>query len=149
MTSAPHGEDSDRLLIVLSDDLLFPSRIRESLRALPYRLRIVAADSALPAALADELPSGFIVNLTARRYDPAAVIESLKAQPRTAALPILAFAGHVESEKHEAARRAGADLVAANSSVSLHLPALLNRLFAPDTPANSQNDEREDAADAD
>lgn len=105
---------------------MFPSRVREGLRPLGRPLTVVATEAALASALAAP-PAAVLVNLTARRYDPLAVIRRVKAD--APGIPVLAFAGHVEKDKHAAAREAGADLVAANSSVALHLPALLNRLL--------------------
>jgi CheY-like chemotaxis protein len=120
--------ETPRLLLV-ADDLMFPSRVREALKPLGGTVKVVStAEAAQEAALADPAPDAVLVNLTARRYDALAVIGALKADERTRLLPLLAFAGHVEAEKHEAARAAGADLVAANSSVALHLPKLLERL---------------------
>ena len=114
-------------LLLLSDDLLMPSRIREGLRPLGLTLTTAATlDTALPF-LNDGNFVAVFVNLTARRYDPLAAIQALK---RATTLPVLAFAGHVETEKHAAARAAGADLVVANSSVALHLAQLLPRLLS-------------------
>lgn len=122
------SETPPRLLLV-ADDLMFPSRVREALRPLEGTVKVAATETAaLDAARSEPAPDAVLVNLTARRYDPLAVIRALKDDERTRALPLLAFAGHVEAEKHEAARAAGADLVAANSSVALHLPKLLERL---------------------
>lgn len=131
------------LILLVSDDLLFPSRIREALRDLPYRLKTTGSESGLVAAIEAESPAAIVVNLTARRYDPLALISRCKADPATRVIPLLAFAGHVESEKQAAARAAGADKVAANSSVSLHFPALLTRLLSP----TISDDDLEDAAD--
>jgi len=117
------------VLLLVSDDLIFPSRIREGAKPLGYVVRVVAGENALAAALTEITPAAILVNLTARRYDPLQIITFLKANPAFRTLPVLAFAGHVEKEKHEAARVAGADMVAANSSVSLHLAALLPRLL--------------------
>lgn len=122
------SETPPRLLLV-ADDLMFPSRVREALRPLEGTVKVAATETAaLDAARSEPAPDAVLVNLTARRYDPLAVIRTLKDDERTRALPLLAFAGHVEAEKHKAARAAGADLVAANSSVALHLPKLLERL---------------------
>ena len=110
---------------------MFPSRVREGVKPLGYTVRVVAtADAARDALRSDPLPLAILVNLTARRYDPLAVIAACKADDRAGTIPLLAFAGHVEKDKHTAARAAGADLVAANSSVALHLGALLTRLLA-------------------
>ena len=117
-------------ILLLADDLLFPSRIREGLRPLGHTLQTVATESGLIAAVEGAKPNAILVNLTARRYAPAEVIARLKADAATKDIPVLAFAGHVEADKHAAARAAGADMVVANSSVSLHLASLLPRLLA-------------------
>jgi Response regulator containing a CheY-like receiver domain and a GGDEF domain len=121
--------DSPPGVVLVADDLMFPSRIREGLRPMGGSLRVVGTEAALMAALAEAPADAVLVNLTARRYDPVSVIRALKSGEATRSVPVLAFAGHVEKEKHEAAREAGADMVAANSSVSMHLPTLLGRLL--------------------
>lgn len=108
-------------VLLLSDDLLLPSRVKEALRPLGWPLTVTA--TGIDAALSQS-PDLVIVNLAARRFDPLAAVRAAKAAGRK----VLAFAGHVEAEKHAAARDAGADLVAANSSVALHFPALLRQL---------------------
>lgn len=120
-----------KILLLVSDDLMFPSRVREGVRPLGYTLRVVGTEAAAleAAGQAGTVPDAILVNLTARRYDAPHLIRELKATEATKAIPLLAFAGHVEKEKHAAAREAGADLVAANSSVSLHLAPLLSRLL--------------------
>jgi len=129
-----------RHLLLVADDLILPSRVREGARPLGLDVRVVATGAAAQeAARATSAPAAILVNLTARRYDPSAVIAALKADPVTSTIPILAFAGHVEKEKHAAARAAGADLVAANSSVSLHLPTLLSHLLTG-SPAPESSD---------
>jgi CheY-like chemotaxis protein len=135
MPAAPAGH-----LLLVADDLITPSRVREGARPLGYQVAVAATETtAREMARATPPPAAILVNLTARRYDPAAVIRDLKAREETRRLPILAFAGHMEQEKHESARAAGANLVAANSSVALHLPVLLSRLLSDPTISDSPN----------
>lgn len=126
-------------LLLVADDLMFPSRVREGAKPLNARVVVVATESAILEKLSAETFDAVLVNLTARRYDPIALIRRLKTD--TMDVPVLAFAGHVEKDKHDAAREAGADLVAANSSVALHLPALLSRLLALSQPTNVEADD--------
>lgn len=134
MTTVQDGATKNLLLV--SDDLMFPSRVREGVRPLGYTLRVVGTEAAAleAAGKSDPVFDAILVNLTARRYDAPHLIRELKAADATRAIPLLAFAGHVEKDKHAAAREAGADLVAANSSVSLHLAALLSRLLNGQSP---------------
>jgi CheY-like chemotaxis protein len=126
-------------LLLVADDLMVPSRVKEGAKPLGYAVRVAPTETAALHSAVDSPPVAILVNLTARRYDPLSVIAALKRDDRTRSIPLLAFAGHVEREKHEAAREAGADMVAANSSVSLHLGALLNRLLNA-TPENETDD---------
>nr|CAA9273103.1 hypothetical protein AVDCRST_MAG63-3063 [uncultured Armatimonadetes bacterium] len=129
------GEPASVLLLLVADDLMFPSRVREGLKPLGHSLRVVGTEPAARETAARERPAAILVNLNARRLDPVALIRALKADAATRAIPVLAFAGHVETAKHDAARAAGADMTAANSSVSLHLPKLLARLLSGERPA--------------
>lgn len=119
-------------LLLVTDDLIFPSRVREAVREGNRYVVRVAASSAAALSLAQAEPpaAAVLVNLNARRFDPLAVIRAFKSDAGGQVVPLLAFAGHVETDKHAQARNAGADMVAANSSVSLHLPVLLLRLLA-------------------
>ena len=116
--------DPTPTVLLLSDDLMFLSRVREALRPLGWPLRQAAADFDTAFALR---PNVVLVNLSARRFDPLDAVVRAKG----AGLSVIAFAGHVEVQKHADARAAGADLVAANSSVALHLPALLRQVGLP------------------
>jgi len=125
------------VLLVVSDDLMLPSRIREAAKPLGYDVQTAATETeAWEAVRRVPAPHAVLIGLTARRFDPLAFIRALKADSQTQSLFVLAFAGHVETEKHQAAREAGADLVVANSSVALHLPQLLARL-SPATGAEA------------
>ncbi len=116
------------LVLLVSDDLMMGSRVKEGVKVAGYAFASVSTEAAVQAALAAEpRPVAVLVALTVRRLDPYALIRSLKAEHPM--LPVMVFAGHVEREKHAMAREAGADLVSANSSVAMHLPALLTRLL--------------------
>ena len=124
---------SDRpYLLVVSDDLLLPSRIREAAKPLNCEVQTVSSQSAaLDAVQNPPAPRAVLVGLNTRRFDALEFIRAVKADAQTQHLFVLAFAGHVETEKHQAAREAGADLVVANSSVALHLPQLLAKMKKP------------------
>lgn len=122
--------DANPDLLVVSDDLLLPSRIREAAKPLHCDVQTVSSETkAWEAARSASAPLAILVGLSSRRIDGIGFIRALKADTKTQNLPVWAFAGHVETEKHANARDAGADLSLANSSVALHLPQLLARLM--------------------
>ena len=133
---------TEAILLLAADDLLFTSRVESAVRPLPYTLRTAASpDKIREIAAADPPPAAILVSLSARRFDPNALIRDLKSDAATRDIPLLAFAGHVEKDKHTAARAAGADVTAANSSVSQHLPRLLARLLSGERPRDEEDGE--------
>ncbi len=127
-------------LLLVADDLLIGSRVREGAKGAGFAVTVVATDSAARTAIAAEpRPDAVLVALTVRRLDPYALIRFMKQDYPS--VPVLAFAGHVEREKHALAREAGADLVTANSSVAMHLPALLTRLLSGERGDALEEDE--------
>jgi DNA-binding response OmpR family regulator len=128
MTQSNTATAGSPLILLVSDDLMMGSRVKEGVKVAGYGFASASTETAVQNAIASEQPpAAILVALTVRRLDPYALIRMLKAEHP--GVPILAFAGHVEREKHALAREAGADLVTANSSVAMHLPALLSRLL--------------------
>lgn len=124
----PTMKETQPLVLLVCDDLMMGSRVKEGVKVAGYGFASASTEAAVQSAVTSEQPPvAVLIALTVRRLDPYALIRTLKADHP--ALPVLAFAGHVEREKHALAREVGADLVTANSSVAMHLPALLSRLL--------------------
>ena len=103
------------------DDLMLASRVREGLRA--FAVDLVPFGSFLEEPGLPR-PDCVLVSMAMRRGDPAGTVRTAKAR----GFLVVAFAGHLETERLELARAAGADKVVANSSVSSHLPEVLRAL---------------------
>lgn len=117
-----------RRIVAVVRDLFFAIRIRETLGPRGYRVEVAKSREALDALLAaGELPALVIVDLAFAASDPPVLIAALRAAPRTATLPILAFGSHLDHAAREAAREAGADRVVANSKLVEALPDLVAR----------------------
>jgi CheY-like chemotaxis protein len=100
---------------VLSDDLLFGSRLQAGLAAAGHE---VTLGSAL-----DPQAQAIVADLT---HDASARIAGLAARQA----PVLAFYSHVESEVREQALAAGFELVVPRSRIAREGPALLDGLLA-------------------
>jgi CheY-like chemotaxis protein len=119
---------AERRIIAVVRDLFFAIRIRETLAPRGYRVDVARSREALAALLAaGELPALVIVDLAFVASDPPALIAALRATPRTADLPVLAFGSHLDHAAREAAKVAGADRVVANSKLAEALPELVAR----------------------
>ena len=100
---------------ILTDDLLFGSRLQSDLGAAGHAVTLASApDPAVDAIVAD---------LT---HDADARIGAL-VPPRA---PVLAFYSHVEAGVRERALAAGFELVVPRSRIAREAPALLARLLA-------------------
>src|SRR5881397_3357754 len=95
------GDGENRRVLVLIGDLIFGSRVSETLK----RLGMDAVFATSPAALEGALEIPFILliaDLHEARFEPLAVIS--KAKARKAA--VLAYGSHVDLELLEAGRKA-------------------------------------------
>jgi CheY-like chemotaxis protein len=123
------GTNGPIRVLAVVHDLFFAIRIRDTLRPRGYQVEVAKSADALRQALAVPagLPALIIVDLAFAASDPPGLIAGLKADPATAALPILAFGSHLDHAARDAARAAGADRVVANSKLAADLPDLVSR----------------------
>lgn len=122
------AESDERRIIAVVRDLFFAIRIRETLAPRGYRVDVAKSRAVLDTLLAtDPLPALVIVDLAFAASAPPALIAALRAAPRTATLPILAFGSHLDQVARDAAKAAGADRVVANSKLAEALPELVAR----------------------
>jgi CheY-like chemotaxis protein len=111
------------------DDLLFLSRIREAARG--ARVDVVSART--PDALVAAARAGarlVLVDADGGRLPWVDAIRALRAEPSLAAVPVVAFLGHVNVDHAALAREAGATRVVARGAFVAELPALMAELAA-------------------
>jgi CheY-like chemotaxis protein len=108
------------------DDLFFLAKIRETAKTVG--VTVISPDGPAGTALSDPPPQAIFLDLGSRTFPAIERIRSLKADPITARIPIIAFASHVQTELISSARAAGCDVVLARSAFTQQLPELLRRL---------------------
>lgn len=116
-------------VLLMVADLFFGVKISDGLRQLGYPVREVASADALLAAAAEGV-SGIIID-TQVRQDWQRAVQTLKADPQTAATRVLAFAPHVDVEATRAAVAVGCDRIVTRGKLAAELPDLLRSLVAP------------------
>lgn len=111
--SGPGGGESTAQVprgLVLSDDLIFFSRVSGAARAAGLAVRMVRTPANLIAAARAEPPRGVILDLHNPGLDLSALLAELKAA--CPAMPcVTAYGSHVEAATLRAAREAGCDRV--------------------------------------
>ena len=115
--SPPHG-------LMLSDDLIFISKVAGAANALGLAVQPARSAEALLALAAQQPPGGVLVDLHNPGLDLEALLGGLRAacpvMPR-----VVAYGSHVEAETLRAARKAGCDLVLPRSKFVEELPVAL------------------------
>jgi CheY-like chemotaxis protein len=112
--------------LLLSDDLLFTSRIAGTARSLGLELKSVRAAAELLAQAQIQVPACVLIDLHNHGLDVAALVRDLKAGGRPY---LVGYGSHVDTATLQAARAAGCDLVLPRSKFVQDLSAELPRWF--------------------
>lgn len=115
-----------RILAVV-DDIFFFAKIQQTALRLSIPVEQVSPD-----AVRDHLGSGsagaILLDLNHRSGKAISVLQALKSNHATRAVPVIAFLSHVQADLAQSARAAGCDRVLARSAFSQQLPQLLQEL---------------------
>lgn len=112
-----------RRVIAVVPDLFFAARIAATAKATGVEVSLLGMPQALER-ITSQPPDLVLLDLHADG-DAAALVRALKSDPRTEGLPVVAFGSHVERDRLQAVRDAGADHAMARSAFTKLLPALL------------------------
>jgi PleD family two-component response regulator len=114
-----------RKVLAAVDDMFFAAKIRAAADALGVEVAFArTADAAFEAARADA-PAVVVADLHSQRCDPFALAARLKSEPSLAAVPLVGFFSHVETELQRRARESGFDQVLPRSAFVQRLPEIL------------------------
>ena len=113
-------------ILVLVEDLFFLAKIQQTAKVIG-----VAVEATDPDKFAERIAAGgvgaVILDLNDRRGRALEAARRLKSDPATAAVPVIGFLSHVQTDLATAAKAAGCDLVLARSGFTRDLPQLLER----------------------
>jgi CheY-like chemotaxis protein len=110
--------------IVLSDDLIFTSRITGTARALGWTIQSARSAEALQALARQQTPRCVLLDLS----NPGLVVADLLGRLRDSCSPspfVVAYGSHVDTATLRAAREAGCDVVWPRSKFVEELPRAL------------------------
>lgn len=114
-------------VLVLEDELLVATRVREGLARLGYEVALARDEASFRARLAECPPDAVVVHTNVRSADWEALIREVRTGTATRAVPVLAFGPHVDLERRRRALEAGATQVVANSKFLADMGTLLAR----------------------
>jgi CheY-like chemotaxis protein len=118
------------LAIVFYESLLPGSQLANRLADLGYRVQTVNLAASVADLVRKERPMVLIAELGLRHGDFCSVITELKHDPAVAHVPVIGFTALKNKKLQDAATKAGARLVAANSAILDQLPQLLEHALA-------------------
>ena len=109
--------------LLLSDDLLFASRITGTAEHLGHRVDVARSTELLLQQAAQAPPTGVLIDL----HNPGLVIEDVVQQLKSQSPPprIIAYGSHVDAPTLKRARDAGCDRVLPRSQFVEELPTKL------------------------
>jgi DNA-binding NarL/FixJ family response regulator len=115
--------------LLLSDDLMFTSRITGTARDLGLAVKVAISSEALVNLARQQTPRCVIIDLS----NPSLILADLLRQLAEACAPmprLVAYGSHVDAETLRAARAAGCDPVLPRSKFVEELPKALPVWFA-------------------
>jgi CheY-like chemotaxis protein len=114
-------------ILVVVDDIFFLAKIQQTARQLGVAVEAVSPE-ALPERLAKGGITAILLDLNHRSGKAVATVQSVKNDPASRSITVVAFLSHVQTDLAQAARAAGCDRVMARSAFSQQLPVLLQEL---------------------
>ena len=118
------------LAIVFYESLLPGSQLANKLTDLGYRVQTSNLAASVADLVRQERPMVLVAELGLRHGDFCGVITELKRDPAVAHVPVIGYTAQRNKKLQDAAVKAGAKLVAADSAVLDQLPELLEHALA-------------------
>jgi DNA-binding NarL/FixJ family response regulator len=115
------------MVLCVVDDLLFSVKIKTAAKALGADVYFERAAEHVVARVREKHPALVIFDLNAAKLQPLDAIAALKDDAELKGIPTLGYVSHVDTERIQAARRAGIDEVLARSAFVDQLGAILMR----------------------
>jgi CheY-like chemotaxis protein len=119
-----------RRILAAVEDLLFKSKISETASQLGIEAAFPRNPRKLLEALRESQPDLLVLDLNSARFEPLALLRSVRSDEATRDVPTVGFLSHVQKDLAVAAREAGCDRVVARSAFTRDLP----RILAGSTP---------------
>jgi PleD family two-component response regulator len=114
-----------RRVLAAVEDLLFKSKVSETASTLGIEASFPRNPKRLLEALRESPPDLLVLDLNSARFDPLAVLKSVKSDEATRDVPTVGFLSHVQKDLAVAAREAGCDRIVARSAFTRDLPQIL------------------------
>jgi CheY-like chemotaxis protein len=114
-----------RKVLAAVEDLLFRSKISETASTLGIEATFPRNPKKLLESLRESPPDLLVLDLNSARFEPLALLQTIKSEEATRDVSTVGFLSHVQKDLAVAAREAGCDRVVARSAFTKDLPRIL------------------------
>jgi len=122
--------DGQKTILVAVTDIFFYTKVRDALLPKGYQLEKVRTQQDLADKASSMNPVAVILNMNDQTLDAFQALETLKADPRLKAIPVLAFANHEEVETWNQAKALGVSKIVSRNEFSARMKDLVEDVLA-------------------
>ena len=116
-------------ILVAVNDVFFYTKIRDALLPNGYTMERARTQEEVPAKAANLHPAALIMNMNDEKFDSFKVLEAIKGNPGTCAIPVLAFANHEEVETWKRAKELGVTKIVSRNEFSSRTGQLVEEVI--------------------
>lgn len=121
-----------KTMLVGVTDIFFYTKVRDALMSKGYRIERARTQQDIAEKASATSPSAVILNMNDETLNAFQALETLKADTRLKAIPILAFANHEEVDTFNRARAMGVTKIVSRNEFSARLRDLVEEVMLND-----------------
>ena len=121
-------DNIERTILVAVTDIFFYTKVRDALRTGGYRIEKARAQQDIAEKTATTAPAVVILDMNDLTLDAFQAIETLKANPQSQAIPILAYANHEEVDTWNRAKALGVTKIVSRNEFSARTKDLVDEV---------------------
>lgn len=122
-------DSMQKTVLVAITDIFFYTKVRDALLPNGYKLERARSQEDIAGKASEANPSAVILNMNDDKLNAFQALETLKADPRFKAIPILAFANHEEVDTWNRAKAAGVTKIVSRNEFSSRTRDLVEELL--------------------
>jgi PleD family two-component response regulator len=119
------NQTDQKTILVGVTDIFFYTKVRDALISKGYRIERARTQQDIAEKASATSPSAVILNMNDETLNAFQALETLKADTRLKAIPILAFANHEEVDTFNRARALGVTKIVSRNEFSARLRDLI------------------------
>jgi len=117
-----------KIILVAVTDIFFYTKVRDALRTGGYRIEKARGQQDIAEKATATAPAAVILDMNDLTIDAFQAIETLKADPRSKSIPILAYANHEEVDTWNRAKALGVTKIVSRNEFSARTKDLVDEV---------------------